>query len=378
MAKWLAVLGLLSSAVAMAETEVGLEAGVGLLDQRFRLHVQPDLLLVQGEQRLHLAAPIEFLSGLKLRRSDWDEPSDYTALLQSLRYRRQGLELDGGKLALSAGAGTVLHHYHVGHHPDRPGSAVQVKLVRARWRTQLALAPQLAAATASFSLWKPARDQALQPELTVVLAGTDESPWHSGMDGRAAVDLTLPFYRSNYTVAGFLSSVMALGSHQDGQWRLHGGLMAEHLVGARWLRWRLEARQSPTGLVATPFDFNLSLLPPTQTLNSLPGPGIGLMASVSLSRAFSLRFAQDPGLQRAEFLAHIQDGKRRRVYLGLGWLGAVEIPFALAEIRWRLQRGATVFARGRLLHRKLGSADESSVVDCLAGISWALTIRRGD
>ena len=112
---------LLVPGLAAATPQVGLELGIGRLDERFRVHVRPDLVLISEENHLHLAAPIEFFPhDLSLRVEDWDSLADYTALLQSLRWRQGGLSIRGGKLHLNAAAETVVQHYPIGQHPNRP------------------------------------------------------------------------------------------------------------------------------------------------------------------------------------------------------------------------------------------------------------------
>ncbi|MBM65454.1 MAG: hypothetical protein CMH55_04375 [Myxococcales bacterium] len=365
--------------LAEATPHVGLELGIGRLDERLRLHIQPDLILKSEGQHLHLAVPLEFFPGeLSLRRQDWDTAGDFTAILQDLKWRRGKLSASGGKLHLSAGAETVVQQYPIGHHPDRPDSALQFIGQNDRWRGQVALSRHFALASLAYSLWTPRVRQPVQPELALVVAGTDAGPLQPGVDGRLAIDLTLPYHGSDFALAGFASGVLGLGSHQDRQWRVHGGLRGEHRLSPDWLRWRLELRHSPSGLVAQPFDPSLGMLDPLTDLTLGPTGGLGFAAKVQWSDRMRLTFSQDPGLQRAEAVASIHRGKVGRIYLGGGWVGDRSHPFALAEVRWRLQRGATVFARARLLERSVEGGQPKAVTDGMLGISWALALQPGD
>lgn len=365
--------------LAEATPHVGLELGIGRLDERFRLHIQPDLILKSEDQRLHLALPLEFFPGdVSLRQQDWDTAGDFAAILQGLEWRRDKASVRGGKLHLSSGAETVVQQYPIGHHPNRPDSALQVIGQSDRWRGQLAVSRHFALASLGYSLWRPRARQPVQPELAVVMAGTDASPLLPGVDGRLAIDLTLPYHGAGFALAGFASGVLGLGSHQEDQWRVHGGLRGEHRLAPDWLRWRLEFRHSPSGLVAHPFDPSIGMLDPVTDLTIQTTGGIGFAAKVQWSDRVRFTFAQDPGLQRAEAVASIHRGKVGRVYLGGGWVGDRDHPFLLAEVRWRLQRGATAFARARILERSIDGGKPREIADGMLGISWALALRPGD
>ena len=55
---WLGWILLLPN-LAAATPQVGLEVGIGRLDDRLRVHVRPDFRLLSEHHLLHLAAPIE-------------------------------------------------------------------------------------------------------------------------------------------------------------------------------------------------------------------------------------------------------------------------------------------------------------------------------
>ena len=376
-----AVLGclLLIPSLAHGTPQVGLEIGVGQLDERLRLHLRPDLILRSEANHLHLSAPIElFPRDLQLRSQDWDSLADFSAILQSLKWRQGGLSLQGGKLHFDAATETVVQRYPIGHHPNRPGSAVSIQGQGRRWRGQLGAASHFVVASLGYSLWQPQKHQPVQPELAVVVAGTHDSPIVGGHDGRVAWDLTLPYHGKGYALAGYASAVAGLGSHQNGTWRVHGGLRGEHRLEPDWLRWRLELRHSPSGLVAQPFDSIFGMLDPLSLVSMTAEPGLGVAARFEWSDRLRLRFDHDPGLQRAEGVISIHRGKTGRFYLGAGWLGVMKNPFLLSECRWRLQKGATLFARVRFLERSIDGGMNKEVLDGMVGISWALALQPGN
>ncbi len=374
---WLGWILLLPN-LAAATPQVGLEVGIGRLDDRLRVHVRPDFRLLAEHHLLHLAAPIEFFpSDVSLRTQDWDSLTDYTALLQALNWQWGALKVRGGKLHLSTASETVVQRYPIGHHPNRPGSAISIRFQSHRWRSHLGLAHHFALASLGYSLWRPKSQQPVQPELALSLAVTDDSPITMGTDGRIALDLTLPYHGNGFAIAGYASAVAGIGSDQDGEWRVHGGLRGEHRLDPHWLRWRLELRHSPTGLVAQPFDSIFGMLEPKSRAVITPNSGLGFAAQLQWSDRLRIRFAQDPGLQRAEALATIHRGKIVRLYFGTGWMGEMEHPFLLSECRWSIQKGATLFARARFLERSIDGVVVRGVLDGMIGVSWALALQPG-
>ena len=120
------------------------------------------------------------------------------------------------------------------------------------------------------------------------------------------------------------------------------------------------------------------MLEPQSLASIRPEAGLGVSGRLEWGDRLRVRFAHDPGLQRAEAIANIHRGKTGRFYLGAGWIGDFQYPFVLTEFRWRLQKGATLFARARFLERSVEGASPQKVLDGMLGVSWALALQPGN
>jgi len=136
--------------------------------------------------------------------------------------------------------------------------------------------------------------------------------------------------------------------------------------------------------MAQPFDAAMGLLDPeadTIAVRKEAMAGLGFAGRLEWSDRFRFAFAQDPEVQRLEAVISVHRDKTGRFYLGCGWVsfaGLDNWPFLLGEVRWRLQKGATAFARARALERSINGGGQRLVSDGMLGISWALALRRGN